>query len=266
MARGTKPADAGQELETKNQALASLLGGDLVGDDSDNRGSESVGTKDLQIPRIDLMQDLSPQIKEEEEAYIEGAKPGLLFNTLTGQLYGESVIIVPIFYAYVYNLWIDRKKGGGFRGSYPTEAAAKAEIPRLAREEELTEGSYQVIETAINYGFAIDESGKIEEVSIAFARTKLAASRKLNSLIRMVGGARWRRAFQLQSIVKKNSKGTFYTFDLKPAGNVSAALYERAEKAYEMFSKSFAEGKLRTDFDHDDAGDEAVGNRGDAEI
>lgn len=262
------PASTGTEVAGLSKGMASIMSNVAVGDDNDERGSEAVGTKDLQIPRVDLLQDLSPQIKEDEDVYIPGAKPGLLYNTLTGEIYGDNCVFIPIFYAFVYNLWIDRKKGGGFRGSYPTEALAKAEIPRLAKEEELTEGSYGVVETAINYVYVVKDDGTVEEASIAFARTKLAASRKLNSLVRLAGGARWRRAFTLKSAVKKNNKGTFYVFDVEPIGYINEDMYKRASDAYDMFSKSFAEGKLNTNFDHDEEEEGSAGNgqRQDSEI
>lgn len=259
------PAES-TSLVKPGTALAGMFADTAQGDDQDSRGNEDVTSNDMLIPRIELLQDLSPAIDEDDEKYIDGAEAGQMYNTLTSEIYGDSVVIVPIFYAYVYNLWIDRKKGGGFRGSYPTEAAAKAEIPRLAQEEEMREADFQVIETAINYVYALTEDGRIEEASLAFAKTKLSASRKLNSLIRMAGGSRWRRAYHLKSMKKKNNKGTFYTFDVAPAGFISADLYKRAEEAYDLFSKGFKEGRLNTNFDMepDDAAPSA-GN-GDSEI
>lgn len=260
------PGTALAEQKVSNAAMA-LLSDTAQGADTDDRGNEDVGAKDMQIPRVDLLQDLSSQIDEDSESYIDGAEAGQLFNTLTGQLYGSSVLFVPIFYAYVYNLWIDRKKGGGFRGSFPTEALAKAEIPRICREEDLTENSLQIVETAVNYVFVIDAEGNVSEASIAFAKTKLSASRKLNSLIRLTGGARFRKAFHLKAIKKQNTKGTFYALDVEPAGFINATLYARAEAAYDMFSKSFKSGNLRTNFEaeHDDDAAGASSNR-DAEI
>ena len=50
-------------------------------------GNENVGTDDLAIPRLDLIQQLSPQIDKSSPKYIEGAETGHIFNTLTGEVY-----------------------------------------------------------------------------------------------------------------------------------------------------------------------------------
>ena len=50
------------------------------------RGSEDVTIDDLTIPRVDIIQDLSPQHKKNKPEYIEGAEVGMLFNTVTGKL------------------------------------------------------------------------------------------------------------------------------------------------------------------------------------
>ena len=55
------------------------------------RGSENVTTDDMLIPRIELVQALSPARKKSDAAYIEGAEEGMLYNNVTRELYGESV-------------------------------------------------------------------------------------------------------------------------------------------------------------------------------
>ena len=55
------------------------------------RGSEDVGQEDLTIPRLELVQALSPCRDEDDAAYIDGAKEGLLYNNVSRKLYGTSV-------------------------------------------------------------------------------------------------------------------------------------------------------------------------------
>ena len=53
--------------EKKDQAPAHIRQGE-------GRGNENVGTEDIQIPRISVLQALSPQIKKSDPSYIEGAE------------------------------------------------------------------------------------------------------------------------------------------------------------------------------------------------
>ena len=56
-----------------------------------NRGSENVTSQDVMLPRIDIIQDMSPQHKKTKPEYIEGAEVGMLFNTLTMDLHPHGL-------------------------------------------------------------------------------------------------------------------------------------------------------------------------------
>lgn len=74
-----------------------------------NRGAENVGSEDVIIPRIELIQALSPARKKSDPAYIEGADEGMMFNNVTRELYGLEVMVVPVYYQKQFLVWKDRK-------------------------------------------------------------------------------------------------------------------------------------------------------------
>jgi len=47
-----------------------------------NAGSEDVSAKDMIMPRVDVLQALSPQINKKKPEFIEGAEQGQIFNTV----------------------------------------------------------------------------------------------------------------------------------------------------------------------------------------
>ena len=57
------------------------------------RGFEDTLQTDILIPRLALAQAMSPQATEGHSDQIPGLKPGELFNSVTGQIYGKSVIV-----------------------------------------------------------------------------------------------------------------------------------------------------------------------------
>ena len=75
------------------------------------RGNEQVGASDLIIPRIELVQSLSPCRKKTDPAYIEGAEEGDLYNNVTRELYGKEITVIPLYFAKEFLLWKDRSKG-----------------------------------------------------------------------------------------------------------------------------------------------------------
>lgn len=71
-------------------------------------GTENLGTKDMEVPRIKLMQALSPELSEHNDL-----KPGEFWHTLAEQSLGKSVLIVPVYVDKRYVLWKPREAGGG---------------------------------------------------------------------------------------------------------------------------------------------------------
>ena len=56
-------------------------------------GLEDMSKEDVLIPRLALAQALSPQVTEGDPNYIEGLKPGMFFNSMTGEVYGKEVTV-----------------------------------------------------------------------------------------------------------------------------------------------------------------------------
>lgn len=87
---------------------------DLFKDDLD-KGFENMTTDDMQLPFIRILGQLSPQITKGDAKYIEGAQSGMIYNTVTNELYdGEKGIeVVPCHYKKEFVEWRDRGDGPG---------------------------------------------------------------------------------------------------------------------------------------------------------
>ena len=220
------------------------------------RGSENVEMSDIVIPRIELIQPLSPAKDKKDPAYIEGIEEGQLFNTVTRQSYGEHLSFVPVYFRKVHLLFKARKAGGGFRGSFSSAEEAEA-----AKRIQDSPGDHEVIECAEHFCLALNPSGGYEEAIIAMTKTKLKVSRQLNSLVRLRGGDRFSFVYQLGSVQQKNDKGTYWNFSVKPLGFPAQALYTEASKIYEMI----ASGDKVIEADHRDL-DTATDDGGNPEM
>lgn len=229
------PAQTSKTTEVAHAAQTAMAMSDdmpdfLKNQNGPGRGSEEVGADDLTIPRLELVQDLSPCRKRNDPAYIEGIEEGMLYNNVTRQNYGESVLIVPVYFRKEYLIWKDRNEGGGFRGAFPTQEAAEA-----ARAD-LEDGDMcEVIDTAQHFCLLIDPAnGKAEEIVISMNKSKMKVSRKLNSLIRMNGGDSFSRVYRVTAVAEKNSKNQdFFNFSVAPAGYPTREVYQKAESMYD---------------------------------
>lgn len=198
-----------------------------------NRGSEDVGMEDIALPRISIIQDLSPQHKSKKPEYIEGAEVGMIFNTVSTELYGDKVIIVPVFYRKEWVLWVDQSAGGGFRGAFDTELEAKQELNDMEDSSDV-----DVVDTAQHYVLIIkplaDGAFDIKEAIISMSKSQMKVNRKFNSQIRMLGGDRFSRVYTLAVVEDQNAAGQeYYNWKVTPLGYAPKAVFDAAEQMYE---------------------------------
>lgn len=193
-----------------------------------HRGSEDVTARDIILPRLEVIQAISPQLKRNEAAYIEGAEQGRIFNTVSKELYPEEVIFVPVVFQREYIIWKDRKAGGGFKGSFQTEAEANDEM------EQLEDGdSCEVVETHVHFILIVHPDGRTEEAVLSMAKSKRKVSRKLNTLVQMVDCDRFGRMYKLTTVEDKSPKGDFWNFSVENVGWTPEPIYLAAQRTYE---------------------------------
>lgn len=193
-------------------------------------GNESVGVEDIVIPRLGLIQQLSPEVDDSDPKYIEGAKPGDFFNSLTREIYTSPVSVVFVDRKKEFTVFKKRSAGGGFRGSFTSEAEAKAVI--AAGDDPVEQ--MEIVETATNFGLILDEAGNVRsEIVIPMTSTKLKVDRQINSMIRLRGAARFASVFYLESTKEKNDKGTFYNIKATIGPWVSQNIAEAGKRMYD---------------------------------
>jgi len=213
---------------------------DYVEDTS--RGNEDVTIDDLSIPRLDVIQSLSPQRKKNDPAYIEGAEEGMLFNSVTQTLYGTEVVFVPAFFRKEYVIWKARQEGGGFCGAFPSQAAAKAEMDAnnwtglTFQDKNATIPTYEIIDTAQHFGLIVHGPSTFEEVVISMSKSKMKASRQLNTLCKMAGGDRFASTYKIKAVEVNGDKGDYYSIVVARLGWTPEELYRVGEALYNAVS------------------------------
>jgi len=209
------------------------------------RGAENVGSEDVVIPRIELVQALSPARKKNDPAYIEGADEGMLFNNVTRELYGLDVVVVPVYYSKQYLVWKDRKQGGGtngFRGAFMSKSDAEHAISELAEDD------LQISDTAQHF-VLVYHNGKWSEAVLSMAKSKLKVSKRWNSLMRLTDTDSFSRAYKLSSVTETNARNEqYYNLNITVMGFVSKEVYEQGEKLYGVISKD----GVKVNHDYDD--------------
>ena len=215
---------------------------DFLPQDS-NKGQENVTVDDLTIPRLGLVQDLSPQRKANKPEYIEGADSGMLFNNVTSELYGGAIHFVPVYFRKEWCIWKLQSAGGGFMGAWPTEKEAQESFAEREFDED-----YEIVDMAQHFGMVLHADRRPEEIVISMSKSKMKVNRQLNTLVKMSGGDRFSRVYKISAVEDQNKEGQdYYNFGVAPIGYVSEPVYRLAEVMYENVSGGVKDVNRDTD-------------------
>lgn len=207
------------------------------------RGSEDVSADDLTIPRLQIIQALSPQKKKSNASYIDGAEEGFAFNTATEELYSEGLFLVPVYFRKEFLIWTkERTDANGFRGSYHSELEAAQALANLD-DGHLCE----VSDTHQQFCLVVNPKTKTaEEIVLSMAKSQIKVSKRLNTQIRISGGDRFSMVYKFTVVDDKTDKGEFYNWGFKKVGYCPEWAFKQAELMYDAV-KSGERDVSRTD-------------------
>src|SRR6266550_5782372 len=91
--------------------------------DDEGLGLENVDVNELRVPILRMLQALSPQCKPVSPGGTDGAKPGMILNTSTGEVMeGEAGFeFIPVMRDHNYVEYVPRESGGGFVAIRPVD-------------------------------------------------------------------------------------------------------------------------------------------------
>lgn len=204
------------------------------------RGSEGVTNQDLVIPRLEIVQALSPAVKRNDPGFIKGAEVGMLTNSVTRELYGDKVMVVPLYFVKAWLVWKERKdkngksQEGGFFGSFNTEEEAQQRV-----KKEDPDGRFNVVATDTPQHFCLllnMSTGEVDEIMVSMAKSKAKISRQWNSLIRAAGGDRFSRVYELGTVAVKRGDDDYVNYSVAARGFPNKTVYARAEETYKKIA------------------------------
>jgi hypothetical protein len=77
---------ATKKSEVAEKAAAGALSTSLFEADAD-KGLGNIGHDDLALPFLKILGQLSPEVNKRDGKYVEGAEPGMIYNSVTGELF-----------------------------------------------------------------------------------------------------------------------------------------------------------------------------------
>lgn len=177
-------------------------------------GLENVKSSDLLIPRLTIIQALSPQLLKKKSEYIEGAEVGDIVDVGTGDLFKEGIAFLPVYYRKDWLEWAPRASGEGLVAIH-SDPAILEQTTRNERKQAVLENGNIISETAQFFGINLTADRRL--CFIPFSSTQLKKARKWVTLatsekLRRADGSEYVaplffRSYNLTTAEENNNQG-----------------------------------------------------------
>ena len=223
-------------------------------EDDAAKGLGKIGQEDLALPFLKILGQLSPEVNKRDGKYVEGAEPGMIYNSVSGELYdgAKGINVIPAFYKLEYVEWKDRGEGsGGPVAVHDSSSDIMSQTKADANfKDRLPNGNY-VEKTASHFVIITGDSPTTALISMK--STQLKISRKWNSMmsgIKLKGKnglftpASFSHIYRLKTTQMSNDKGTWFGWDVSKVGPITdTSLYQQAKTFSDNISKGSVKAK-----------------------
>jgi hypothetical protein len=241
-----------KEVMNKEEGSVALFGNDL------DQGFENVTQEDTSLPYVRILGQLSAEVNEGDGKYIEGAKPGMIYNNITNEIFdGKKGIKVVVCY-YKRNFPEKSDKGVGNAITVATHEPNSPIIQtgkRVGSKIMLPNGNY-LEETAYYYVLMETNAGGMTPALITMKSSQLTVSKKWIAMMKLmqvdIGEGKVGRppmhgvVYNLSSALQKNDKGSWYGWSVtqdRIMGQEDVALYKQAKGLKDTVSKGNVQTK-----------------------
>jgi hypothetical protein len=217
------------------QSAPAILQNDL--DDYAGAGT-SDDRRDNIVPFLAVLQKGSPQVNEKKSGYIQGAKPGMLFNSATQRIYeaeadGAGPTALQGFMEVCEIEWIPRAQGGGFVARHPLDTpllnqiteVANPQSPTSNRKTRMLPNGHELVTTAYHY-LILTET--LEPVVVGLTSTGMQTHRRWNTMYRnkkvrnragqLVVAPSFATLVRLRTFWSNNESGDWYSLAVDDLG------------------------------------------------
>ena len=213
-------------------------------------GVSDLGSEDLAIPFIKVLQKMSDELDD-----LDNAKAGDIYNTVTKDVIKgkDGIRLINCAYNLQYIEWEPRGTGTGAPHAI---YGAGDEIPATERGDDnkdyVVEGNGRYLErTAQHYVLVVDEDGVTQQALLPMKSTQFKKSKQWNSAMRSLkmkdgNGSlftppRFSHIWKLETVSEENKNGSWHGWQISKDGVVEDVnVYQEAK----LFAESIQAGQV----------------------
>ena len=220
-----------------------------------DEGFDNVDSKSLALPFLKVLGQLSPQVTQGDSNFIPEARAGMIYNTVTDELYDgqKGITVIPCFYKLEYIEWKDREKGAVAPVNvYPSDSDIMSKTTRGDDgKDRLPNGNY-IEETASHYVMVV-EPEKTSTALVTMKSTQRKKSKKWNSMMMSLRQkkkdgqgffkpAPFTQQYNMRTVLEKNNLGSWFGWEIEHLGPVQSQ--EVMKSAFDFY-ESCKKGSVR---------------------
>lgn len=220
-------AESKSVAEKKDQVPAEYDGyADYAGAGFENQTSD-----DYAIPFLKVLEALSLELEDND-----GFKPGMIINTVTGEVFPgkDGIVFIPATTQHVYVEWKPRDAGGGFVGVHePQSELVRNCVANQEFGEFRTPDGNDLIETFYVYGIFIGKDDTPQEAVLSFSSARIkkykAWMTKAKTIQIQLGDGRripaplFSHRYRLTTVPETSPKGKFNNWNIMFDGDNAVA-------------------------------------------
>ncbi len=192
-----------------------------------NGGFEEADSSSFAIPFLQVLQSGSPQCKKSDGAYIKGAEEGMLYNSVTQEVYSgeEGLIVIPCHYQHRISEWKLREQGGGFVASHDADYMSKVAVTKDDKGRDITPQGTQLVDTRYHYVMICGKDGSLSPALILMASTQQKRSKQWMSKMQgikikdangnFVTAPMASRKYKITTVAESNDKGSWFSWNIQ---------------------------------------------------
>tara|TARA_R100000900_G_C3331081_1_gene163425 strand:+ start:272 stop:1081 length:810 start_codon:yes stop_codon:yes gene_type:complete len=218
-------------------------------------GFDNVDSKSLALPFLKVLGQLSPQVTQGDSQFMAEARAGMIYNTVTDELYDgqKGIIVIPCYYKLEYIEWRDREKGAVAPVNvYSADSDIMSKTTRGDDGKDRLENGNYIEETASHYVMVVEEE-KSSTALITMKSTQRKKSKKWNSMMMSLRQKRkdgkgffkpapFTQKYSLKTVLEKNNLGSWFGWEIEHMGQVESE--ETIKSAFDFYG-SCKKGAVR---------------------
>ena len=187
-------------------------------------GQENMTKDDMMIPRITILQQMSPQTMKREGDYVEGAEAGHIFDNVAQKVFdGEKgITVVPISYRRAHIEW--KADRGGLVRDHGSDSACLANCTRGDKGEYFTDEGNEIVPTGEYFVFIVNEDGSHSPALLSMSKSQMKRAQQWNAMISRLmvdiqgkkqNPAMFWNAYNLSTVPESNDQGSWFGWSIK---------------------------------------------------